>query len=83
MGTTRIRSRGGNQYEARGRLTIKGQSRDVDLPFTLSIDGNRASMRGQTTIDRRDYGIGNGGTGDDLISREVTITVRVDADRAR
>lgn len=81
--TTRIRSRGGNQYEARGRLTIKGQSRDVDLPFTLSIDGNRASMRGQTTIDRHDFGIGDGGTGDDLISREVTITVRVDADRAR
>lgn len=81
--TTRIRSRGGNQYEARGRLTIKGQSRDVDLPFTLSIDGNRASMRGQTTIDRHNFGIGDGGTGDDLISREVTITVRVDADRAR
>lgn len=81
--TTRIRSRGGNQYEARGRLTIRGESRDIDLPFTLSIDGARASMRGSTTIDRRDFGVGEGGSGDDLISRDIQLTIRVDADRAR
>ncbi|QGZ94557.1 YceI family protein [Terricaulis silvestris] len=81
--TTRIRSRGGNQYEARGRLTIRGQSRDVSLPFTLSIDGDRASMRGSTTIDRNDFGVGEGGSGDDLISRDIQLTIRVDATRAR
>jgi cytochrome b561/polyisoprenoid-binding protein YceI len=81
--TTRIRSRGGNQYEARGRLTIRAESRDIDLPFTLSIDGDRASMRGSTTIDRRDFGIGTDGSGDDLISRDIQLTIRVDADRAR
>jgi polyisoprenoid-binding protein YceI len=80
--TTRIRSRGEGQYEARGDLTIRGETKSVDLPFTLTIDGNRASMNGSTTIDRRDFDIGDPGAGDDLISREVTINVRVEATRA-
>ena len=42
-----------------------------------------ASMRGTTTIDRNDFGVGEGGSGDDLISREIQLTIRVDATRAR
>lgn len=81
--TTRIRATGDGQYEARGDLTIRGRTRSVDLPFTLRIDGDRASMRGGVSIDRRDFGIGEGGDGDDLISRDIQLTIRVDADRAR
>jgi len=77
--TTRIRARDGG-YEARGDLTIKGETRSVDLPFRLTIDGDRATMTGSLTIDRRDFGVG-AGAADDLISREITIDVRVDADR--
>lgn len=79
--TTRIRSRGGDAYEARGDLTIRGQTRSVDLPFTLTIEGDRARMNGSTTIDRRDFDIGKDGDGDDLISREITLNVRVEATR--
>jgi cytochrome b561/polyisoprenoid-binding protein YceI len=81
--TTRIRARGDGQYEARGRLTIRGESRDVDLPFTLRLDGDQAVMSGSTTIDRRDFDIGEDAEGDDLISREVRIDVRVGARRTR
>jgi cytochrome b561/polyisoprenoid-binding protein YceI len=80
--STRIRARSGGSYEARGALTIRGATRDVDLPFTLTINGDRASVSGSTTIDRRDFNIGTEGSGDDLISREITINVRVDAQRA-
>lgn len=80
--TTRIRANEGGGYEARGDLTIKGQTRSVDLPFRLTIDGDRAAMTGSLTIDRRDFGVG-GGAADDLISREIRIDVRVDADRVR
>lgn len=79
--TTQIRARDGG-YEARGDLTIKGETRSVDLPFRLTIDGDRAAMTGSLTIDRRDFGVG-AGAADDLISREITIDVRVDADRVR
>lgn len=80
--STRIRSRGDGRYEARGDLTIRGETKSVNLPFTLTIEGNRASMSGSTRIDRRDFDIGDPGAGDDLISREIDITVRVDATRA-
>ena len=80
--TTRIRSNQDGGYEARGDLTIKGETRSVDLPFRLTIDGDRAAMTGSLTIDRRDFGVG-GGAADDLISRDIRIDVRVDADRVR
>ncbi len=80
--TTRIRSRGEGRYEARGNLTIRGETKSVDLPFTLAINGNQASMSGTTTIDRRDFNIGDPGAGDDLISGEIDISVRVDATRS-
>jgi cytochrome b561/polyisoprenoid-binding protein YceI len=80
--STRIRARGEGSYEARGDLTIRGQTRQVDLPFTLTINGDRASVSGGTSIDRRDYGIGENDEGDDMISREIDITIRVEAQRA-
>jgi len=79
--TTEIRARDGG-YEARGRLTIRGQSRDVRLPFTLTIDADRAVMDGRVTIDRRDFGLGQDAEGDDMIGRDVTIVVHVEAVRA-
>lgn len=80
--TTRIAARGGGAYTARGPLTLRGQTRQVDLPFTLSISGDRATVSGSTRIDRRDFGVGNEDAGDDLISREIEISVRVEATRA-
>jgi cytochrome b561 len=78
--TTRIRARG-DGYEARGDLTIRGRTRSVDLPFTLTISGDRATMDGRTTIDRRDFDVGEG-SGDELISREIELTIHVEAARA-
>jgi polyisoprenoid-binding protein YceI len=78
--TTRIR-RQGNGYVARGDLTIKGRTRSVDLPFTLAIDGERARMNGDLAIDRHDFGIGEDTEADDMISRDVQVSVRVEAVR--
>ncbi|HRP11027.1 MAG TPA: YceI family protein [Terricaulis sp.] len=79
--TSEIRTRDGG-YEARGRLTIRGQSRDVRLPFTLAINGDRAVMDGRVTIQRADFGLGAGAEGDDMIGPDVTIVVHVEAVRA-
>lgn len=72
----------GNGYEARGDLTIKGVTRRVALPFTLTIEGDRATMEGSLSIARADFGIGAGAEGDDMIGPNVTIQVRVIAARA-
>ncbi|MCR6646430.1 MAG: YceI family protein [Terricaulis sp.] len=63
----------GNGYEARGDLTIKGVTRRVALPFTLAIEGDRATMEGSLSIARADFGIGAGAEGDDMIGPNVTI----------
>ncbi len=68
-------------YEARGSLTLRGVSEDVRLPFTLNLSQDNATMSGELTIDRRDFGLGEGAEGDDMISREVTIRVALQAMR--
>ncbi len=79
--STRFRARDGG-YEVDGDLTIKGETRSIDMPFRLTIEGDRAAATGTIEIDRRDFGIGEG-SGDDLISRDIEISWRVDADRVR
>ena len=71
----------GTTPEARGELTLRGRTRNVTLPFTLVITGNRAVMNGRTTIDRTDFGIGADTDADDMISRDVEVVVHVEAVR--
>jgi polyisoprenoid-binding protein YceI len=68
----------GERYEARGKLTIRGVTRDVVLPFTLRLQGNQATARGSLQIKRLDYGIGRNEWAStnyvaDAVSIEVTV----------
>jgi len=74
--------RRGDGYEARGELTIKGRDRNVELPFTLVIDGNTAVMNGTITLDREDFNLGDDVEGSEMVSRNVDVTIRVQAARA-
>jgi polyisoprenoid-binding protein YceI len=77
-----IASRGGDAYEARGKLTIREVTRDVVLPFTLRIQGGQASARGALGIKRLDYGVGrNEWAATNYVANEVTIDVTVVASR--
>lgn len=55
-----VKSLGGNRYEANGKMTIKGKTRDVVAPFSARIDGNTAVLDGIIPILRLQYGIGDG-----------------------
>lgn len=80
--TTRIRHRSGSEYEARGTLTIKGRAIDIDMPFTLTIEGDRATMTGRAEIDRREADLGMSSDPDaEYVSREIAVSVRVVATR--
>lgn len=74
-------ARRGDGYVAEGTLQIKDRTRDVTLPFTLTISGDRASMRGSVSIDRQDFDLGENTDANDMISRDVEISVRVEAVR--
>ena len=51
---------GNDRYEAAGSLSIKGVTKDVTLPFTLQISGDKAHMVGHLDIERTDYHVGEG-----------------------
>lgn len=70
----RIKSRGGNRYEAQGALQMKGVSKPVTLAFSLDINDKQARAAGTAKFDRRDFGIGTGQFADTgTISGDVTV----------
>lgn len=89
--STSIQSRGGDRYEAQGKLTIRDATRDIVLPFTLAIADDpaqpsrlRATARGRLILKRLDFGVGrNEWAGTGQVANEVTVDLNVVAGRAR
>ena len=83
--TTAFVAKGGDKYEAHGKLSLKGVTKDVVLPFTLSIKGDTAIAKGETTLQRLQFGVG---TGSDFatgtpVALSVKVMVNVTAKRAK
>ena len=79
---TTITWKGGEKYEAVGALSLKGLSKPVTLPFTLTISGNTAHAFGETTIKRRDFKVGDGKDYDPpAAALDVKVTVDIIAMR--
>jgi polyisoprenoid-binding protein YceI len=76
--TNSIRAEGGG-YVADGTLTIRGTSKPASLPFTLTIDGDVAKMKGELTINRKDFGLGVGGWQDSHVDAGVKVEVSLTA----
>ena len=53
---------GSGQYQARGKLTIRGIARDVPVTFTFkpTADGRSAMLSGHASVRRLDFGVGQG-----------------------
>jgi len=77
--STAVRALGGNRYEARGPLAIKGRAREITVPFTAQAQPDGATLlAGQFTIRRADFGIGGGEWDEgDMVGAEVPITFRL------
>ncbi len=89
--STRVERKGKDRYVLHGDFTLRGVTKQVALPFTITgaVKDPRGNMRfgidAQTTINRRDYGITWGkpldGGGLD-IGNEVTIRLQLEAVKA-
>ena len=53
-----IKALGGGKFEVAGKLTIKGQSRDVTVPVTLTQSGATTTASGTLALKRLAYKIG-------------------------
>lgn len=72
--------KGGGAYEAQGTLTIRGASKPLALPFTLSIADDMAKATGAVTLMRTDYGVGQGQWAlPDPVAHDVKVTFAITA----
>ncbi|WP_159810009.1 cytochrome b/b6 domain-containing protein [Litoreibacter roseus] len=71
----------GEAYVAEGTLTLKGSTQPVTLPFTLTIDGDTATMSGQTQLNRTNYNIGESYPDESSVAFPVDVTVNLTAVR--
>lgn len=89
--STHIAGKGGDRYEAQGKLTIRDVTRDVVLPFTLAIVDDptqpgrvRATARGRLGLKRLDFGVGqNEWASTGQVANEVGVDFTVIASRSR
>ncbi|MEO0398609.1 MAG: YceI family protein [Pseudomonadota bacterium] len=58
--STSIAATADGGYAAIGALSIKGASKDITLPFTLTIDGDTATAEAATSLLRTDFNVGQG-----------------------
>jgi polyisoprenoid-binding protein YceI len=73
-------AKGGDAYEAPGRLTIRGVSKNVVLPFNLTIKDGKAQAKGHLTLVRTDFGVGQGvWKTDEWVALDVGVDVDISA----
>jgi cytochrome b561/polyisoprenoid-binding protein YceI len=58
--STSIKALGGNRYQAKGDLTLRGVKRPLVLPFEVAIADDQASAKGSFSLDRTAFGVGQG-----------------------
>ena len=73
---------GADRYVAHGTLSLRGVSKPLDLPFKLSITGDKAKVSAETSLDRTLFGVGQGEfAATDQIPAKVTVRVELTATR--
>ncbi len=56
----KITSLGGDRYRADGTLTMHGVNKTMPLTFTLVMKGKEAQASGSASLNRTDFGVGQG-----------------------
>jgi polyisoprenoid-binding protein YceI len=79
---TRFTQSGEGKYVAHGTLSLRGVTKPLDLPFSLKIDGPKATVSGQASLDRVAFGVGQGEfAATDQIPAKVQVRVQLHAQR--
>lgn len=70
-------------FEAEGELSLRGVSRPIKIPFTLTIDGARAQAHGHVDLRRDMFGVGQGEwASGDWVGLDVGVDFDLKAERA-
>ncbi|MDE1989102.1 MAG: YceI family protein [Betaproteobacteria bacterium] len=76
--STGIRALGGDRYEVKGRLTVKGITRELTLPLQVHSVGGSTVAEGSTVLRRTDFNVGEGVWADpDSVALEVRVNYKM------
>lgn len=80
--STEVEVTASGEYVAHGTLTIREVTKEIDLPFSLAIDGSEAHAVGEVEFLRTDFGVGQGEFAtDEWVGFGVTVKVDITATR--
>lgn len=72
---------GNGRYILNGRLTLKGVTKPIALPFLIDIKSGTAKVSAETSINRLDFGVGPQSMAGLAIDKDVKLTVDLTAVR--
>lgn len=73
-----VKAAGGGKFEVAGKLTIKGNARDVIVPVTVAQSGGTSTATGQFTLKRLAYKIGEGDWSDtSMVADDVIVKFKL------
>ncbi|QPF72047.1 YceI family protein [Roseateles sp. DAIF2] len=76
--STAIKATGPGRYDIAGKLTIKGQSRDITVPVTLAQAGGLSTATGGFVLKRLEYKIGDGEWSDtSMVANDVQVKFKL------
>jgi polyisoprenoid-binding protein YceI len=65
----------GNNYVGKFNVTIKDKTKQLDVPFTYTENGNTAAIIGTVKLNRLDFGVGGSSL---VLSNDVTATIQLE-----
>jgi polyisoprenoid-binding protein YceI len=77
--TSIVPATAGGTHTVNGNLEIKGVTKPVSFPATIAVTDTTASLDGDITVNRQDFGVAYKGKPDDLIDDNVTIHLEIRA----
>ncbi len=81
--STSIKPLGNNRFEVAGKMSIKGRTLDAKTTGTFHPEGSNGVFEGSFSLNRGDYGIGEGSWADfGTVANEVQIKFRLVASAA-
>jgi polyisoprenoid-binding protein YceI len=75
--STGVKALGDNRYEITGQLTLRGTTREVDVPVLLKAENAIGIFEGKLKLKRSDFKIGEGEWADTAVSDDINIKFKM------
>lgn len=74
-------AKGAGNYTVTGDLEMRGVTKSITFPATISVTPNSSTVKAEFSINRKDFGIVYAGKADDLIRDDVVLRLDIKAEK--